>query len=112
MLVADKDVKVLVPRGSSERLTAQIVYQGPVAAPVQEGAQIAKLRITRGKALVLETPLHYARVEHFRRGVIGVYRHSRARDSHQPPLRGTAAATAAVEQAVHVLRKAFGGHNV
>jgi acetyl esterase len=28
------------------------------------------------------------------------------------PLRGTAATTAAVEQAIHVLRKAFGGHNV
>ena len=28
------------------------------------------------------------------------------------PLRGTAATTGAVEQAIHVLRKAFGGHNV
>ena len=28
------------------------------------------------------------------------------------PLRGTAATTGAVEQAVHVLRKAFGGHHV
>ena len=28
------------------------------------------------------------------------------------PLRGTAAATAAVEQAIHVLRKAFGSSNV
>jgi acetyl esterase len=28
------------------------------------------------------------------------------------PLRGTAATTGAVEQALHVLRKAFGGHHV
>jgi D-alanyl-D-alanine carboxypeptidase (penicillin-binding protein 5/6) len=56
-LVSERPIKVLIPRGSSERLIAQIVYQGPVMAPVKEGAQIAKLRVTRGKALVLETPL-------------------------------------------------------
>ncbi|MDB5643464.1 MAG: D-alanyl-D-alanine carboxypeptidase DacF [Hyphomicrobiales bacterium] len=56
-LVSEKPIKVLIPRGSSERLVAQIVYQGPLVAPVQQGAQVAKLRVTRGKALVLEAPL-------------------------------------------------------
>jgi D-alanyl-D-alanine carboxypeptidase (penicillin-binding protein 5/6) len=56
-LVSERPIKVLIPRGSSERLLAQIVYQGPLVAPVKQGAQVAKLRVTRGKALVLETPL-------------------------------------------------------
>ena len=56
-LVSERPIKVLIPRGSSERLIAQIVYQGPLMAPVKQGAQVAKLRVTRGKALVLEAPL-------------------------------------------------------
>ncbi|MFM2445037.1 MAG: hypothetical protein RJB09_2223 [Pseudomonadota bacterium] len=56
-LVSDRPIKVLLPRGSSERLVAQIIYQGPLIAPVQQGAQVAKLRVMRGKALVLEAPL-------------------------------------------------------
>jgi D-alanyl-D-alanine carboxypeptidase (penicillin-binding protein 5/6) len=56
-LVSERPIKVLIPRGSSERLVAQIVYQGPLVAPVQQGAQVAKLRVMRGRALVLETPL-------------------------------------------------------
>ena len=56
-LVSEAPVKVLVPRGSSERLSAQITYLGPLQAPVVQGAKIAKLRVTRGKVLVLETPL-------------------------------------------------------
>ena len=56
-LVSDRPIKVLLPRGSSERLVAQIIYQGPLVAPVQQGAQVAELRVMRGKALVLEAPL-------------------------------------------------------
>jgi D-alanyl-D-alanine carboxypeptidase (penicillin-binding protein 5/6) len=56
-LVSERPIKVLIPRGSSERLIAQIVYQGPLMAPVKQGAQVAKLRVMRGKALVLEAPL-------------------------------------------------------
>ena len=56
-LVSDRPIKVLLPRGSSERLVAQIIYQGPLIAPVQQGAQVANLRVMRGKALVMEAPL-------------------------------------------------------
>ncbi|MDO9443625.1 MAG: D-alanyl-D-alanine carboxypeptidase family protein [Beijerinckiaceae bacterium] len=56
-LVADRQLKLLTPRGSSERLTGQIVYVGPVKAPVEEGSQIGKVRILRGKTLVLEADL-------------------------------------------------------
>ena len=56
-LVSERPIKILIPRGSSERLLAQIVYQGPLVAPIVQGAQVAKLRVMRGKALVLEAPL-------------------------------------------------------
>ena len=38
-------------------MTARIVYQGPLMAPVQEGAEVARLRVYRGSALALEAPL-------------------------------------------------------
>ena len=56
-LVASGPVRVLMPRGATERLTAKIVYQGPVMAPVQEGAEVARLRVYRGSVLALDAPL-------------------------------------------------------
>ena len=56
-LVASGPVRVLMPRGATERLTAKIVYQGPVMAPVQEGAEVARLRVFRGSVLALDAPL-------------------------------------------------------
>jgi hypothetical protein len=43
-----------MPRGATERLTATIVYQGPLMAPVQEGAEVARLRVYRGSVLALD----------------------------------------------------------
>ena len=56
-LVASSPVRVLMPRGATERLTARIVYQGPLMAPVQEGAEVARLRVYRGSVLALDAPL-------------------------------------------------------
>jgi D-alanyl-D-alanine carboxypeptidase (penicillin-binding protein 5/6) len=57
-LVAKQPVRVLVPRGSSERLSARIVYEGPLLPPVTAGAAVGKLRVMRGETLVLEVPLY------------------------------------------------------
>ena len=59
-LQAASGVYLLVPRGSSERITARIVYSGPVRAPVQEGQAVGALKVWRGDNLVLEVPLHAA----------------------------------------------------
>jgi D-alanyl-D-alanine carboxypeptidase (penicillin-binding protein 5/6) len=59
-LQAPAGVNLLVPRGSSDRITARIVYSGPVRAPVQEGQAIGTLKVWRGDNLVLEVPLHAA----------------------------------------------------
>ena len=56
-LVANGPVRVLIPRGSGERLTAKIIYQGPLVAPVEAGREVARLRITRGTIQALEIPL-------------------------------------------------------
>jgi len=56
-LVASSPVRVLMARGGTERLSAKIVYQGPLIAPVQAGAEVARLKVYRGAALALDAPL-------------------------------------------------------
>lgn len=56
-LLAPRPISVLVPRGNGEALSARIVYQGPIRAPIGQGVEIARLVVFRGKARVLETPL-------------------------------------------------------
>ncbi|MFJ5369207.1 D-alanyl-D-alanine carboxypeptidase family protein [Bosea sp. CER48] len=53
-------VSLLMPRGSTERLAARIVYRGPLTVPVQEGAEIARLVVTRGDIKTLDVPLYAA----------------------------------------------------
>ena len=57
-VVAKKPVRLLVPRGASDRVSAKVVYQGPVAAPIEQGREVARLRVTRGDAVALEQPLY------------------------------------------------------
>jgi D-alanyl-D-alanine carboxypeptidase (penicillin-binding protein 5/6) len=56
-LVSPKPIRVLMPRGSTERLTARVVYTGPLRAPVQKGAQVARLQVMRGETQALDIPL-------------------------------------------------------
>lgn len=53
-------VSLLLPRGSIERLAARIIYRGPLAVPVQEGAEVARLVVTRGDIKTLDIPLYAA----------------------------------------------------
>jgi D-alanyl-D-alanine carboxypeptidase (penicillin-binding protein 5/6) len=57
-LVAKKPVRILMPRGSGERIAARVVYTGPLRAPVQQGAEVARLRVTRGDVQALDLPLY------------------------------------------------------
>jgi D-alanyl-D-alanine carboxypeptidase (penicillin-binding protein 5/6) len=56
-LLAAGAVKVLSPRGSNDRLTAKIIYQGPLIPPVNEGQVVAHLKIWRGSTEALDIPL-------------------------------------------------------
>jgi serine-type D-Ala-D-Ala carboxypeptidase (penicillin-binding protein 5/6) len=57
-LVSDRPIQVLIPRGTNERLTARIVYQGPLSPPVREGTRVGVLRVMRGESQALEQPLY------------------------------------------------------
>jgi serine-type D-Ala-D-Ala carboxypeptidase (penicillin-binding protein 5/6) len=59
-LVGQGAISVLMPKNSSDHISAKIVYDGPVPAPVAVGQQIANLNIYRGDSLVLEAPLYAA----------------------------------------------------
>lgn len=59
-LVAQDDVKVLLQRGGSEKLTGRIIYEGPLVAPIAAGAKVARLEVRRGSTIVLEQPLEAA----------------------------------------------------
>jgi serine-type D-Ala-D-Ala carboxypeptidase (penicillin-binding protein 5/6) len=56
-LTTDHPIKVFLTHGSDEKLTAKIVYQGPLVAPVKKGVEVARLKIWRGQTQILETPL-------------------------------------------------------
>jgi len=59
-LVSKTDVKVLLQRGSTDKLSGKIVYEGPVMAPVAAGQVVGRLEIKRGATTVLEQPLEAA----------------------------------------------------
>ena len=59
-LTAGKEVRLMVPRGSRDKIIARVVYSGPVPAPVQQGQKIGTLKVWRGEFVVLEVPLQAA----------------------------------------------------
>jgi len=59
-LVAEAPVRIMVPKAGGEKLVARIVYNGPVAAPVQQGQQIGTLKVWRNDVLALQMPLKAA----------------------------------------------------
>jgi serine-type D-Ala-D-Ala carboxypeptidase (penicillin-binding protein 5/6) len=59
-LMAPKEVRLMVPRGSRDKIIARVVYSGPVRAPVEQGQKIGTLKVWRGESVVLEVPLQAA----------------------------------------------------
>lgn len=58
-VVSKGALDVLLPRGSADQIKAQIVYQGPIPAPVEEGQEIGIIRLTAG-TLTKEAPVYAA----------------------------------------------------
>ncbi len=59
-LKARKDVTVLMTRAARRKMSAEIVYTGPVRAPIVEGQQIAELRIRSIDNFKATIPLYAA----------------------------------------------------
>ncbi|TIX03084.1 MAG: D-alanyl-D-alanine carboxypeptidase, partial [Mesorhizobium sp.] len=53
-------IDIFLPIANRDKLTARIVYDGPVSAPVEEGQPVGKLRVWIGDTLSQETPLFAA----------------------------------------------------
>ncbi len=59
-LIVQDAVSVLVPVADRGKLRSQVIYQGPVAAPVQKGQEIGRLQVLREKEILLERPVYAA----------------------------------------------------
>ena len=53
-------IHLMVPRGVSDRISAKMIYTGPVRAPVQQGQAVGRLQVWRNDMLALEAPLQAA----------------------------------------------------
>ena len=56
-VTAKEQIRLMVPRNVSERISAKMVYVGPIRAPVREGQPIGRLQVMRGDTKVLEVPV-------------------------------------------------------
>jgi D-alanyl-D-alanine carboxypeptidase (penicillin-binding protein 5/6) len=59
-LRSGEPVSILLPEQRLEEVTARVVYDGPVPAPVAEGQEIASLKIAVGEEVVATAPLFAA----------------------------------------------------
>jgi len=53
-------ISIFVPLTNRDQLIAKVVYEGPLVAPVEEGARVGTLRVFIGDTLSQETPLYAA----------------------------------------------------
>jgi D-alanyl-D-alanine carboxypeptidase (penicillin-binding protein 5/6) len=56
-LVSDRPIVLFVPHGENDKLTAKIVYTGPLVAPVAPGVDAGRLKIWRDDMLIVDAPL-------------------------------------------------------
>jgi serine-type D-Ala-D-Ala carboxypeptidase (penicillin-binding protein 5/6) len=59
-VAARRPVRIFIPRGNQEPVKAQIIYKGPIMAPVTSGTEIGILRIMRGENEALNVPVYAA----------------------------------------------------
>jgi serine-type D-Ala-D-Ala carboxypeptidase (penicillin-binding protein 5/6) len=57
-LVAKGATSIFVPVANRDQLKARIFYQGPLVAPVEQGAEVGKLRVFIGERLMQEIPVY------------------------------------------------------
>ncbi len=50
-------IAILIQRGSRDKLKAQVVYTGPIRAPVAKGQPVGRLVVTRNDTIVQEIPV-------------------------------------------------------
>ena len=59
-VVSKGSLDLLLPVGSRDLIKAQIVYQGPIEAPIEEGQEVGIIRITTSEGMTKEAPVYAA----------------------------------------------------
>lgn len=54
-------IHLLSPRGGGDKFVARVHYTGPLRAPIAKGAEVARLKVTRGDNIALDVPLYAAK---------------------------------------------------
>jgi D-alanyl-D-alanine carboxypeptidase (penicillin-binding protein 5/6) len=49
-LVGDGNINIILPANATGKVSAQVVYEGPIKAPIRKGAQVATLRVTAAES--------------------------------------------------------------
>lgn len=57
-LAPREDVRVYAPTGDLGRLSAQVVYRGPIRAPFNRDQEVGRIRIMIGDAVLQEAPVY------------------------------------------------------
>jgi serine-type D-Ala-D-Ala carboxypeptidase (penicillin-binding protein 5/6) len=56
-VASNKAIRMLLPRGDLREITVEVRFNGPVAAPIVKGAEIARLFVLRGTSQISSEPL-------------------------------------------------------
>ncbi|MBV8428289.1 MAG: D-alanyl-D-alanine carboxypeptidase [Hyphomicrobiales bacterium] len=59
-LRAQGPIRVVTQRGAREKLSAKLIYDGPLVPPVSAGTRVGILRVSEGEAPILDVPLFAA----------------------------------------------------
>lgn len=60
-LVGDGNINIILPATATGKVTASILYNGPIKAPIRKGAQVAVLRVTSAESQATNDIPLYAR---------------------------------------------------
>lgn len=56
-LAPREPIQLLLPRSTQDKLVSKVIYAAPLRAPLQKGAEVARLEIFRGQMKMIEVPL-------------------------------------------------------
>ena len=59
-LVSKRPLELLLPIGSRDVLKAEVVYQGPLPAPVEAGREVGVIKVTTSEGMTMQAPVYTA----------------------------------------------------
>jgi D-alanyl-D-alanine carboxypeptidase (penicillin-binding protein 5/6) len=59
-LVSKGPLELLLPRGSQDMLKAEVLYDGPLPAPVEAGREVGIIKVTTSEGMTMQAPVYTA----------------------------------------------------